>query len=149
MAGLLDSEGQKIVDAFRTDTRHIFAGSVLVTQPVFMGGGIVALNKLADLNEAFASNSADVRRQATIYSTDQTYWQVVSLKHKKRLAESYLELIKKFDHDVQLMIKEGVATRSEGLSVSVKVNEAEMTLQRVDDGSACRWMSRLRWPTRM
>ena len=134
MAGLLDSEGQKIVDAFRTDTRHIFAGSVLVTQPVFMGGGIVALNKLADLNEAFASNSADVRRQATIYSTDQTYWQVVSLKHKKRLAESYLELIKKFDHDVQLMIKEGVATRSEGLSVSVKVNEAEMTLQRVDDG---------------
>ena len=132
--GLLDSEGQKIVDAFRTDTRHIFAGSVLVTQPVFMGGSIVALNKLADLNEDFAANSADIRRQATIYSTDQAYWQVVSLKHKKRLAESYLELIKKFDHDVQRMIEEGVATRSEGLSVSVKVNEAEMSLQRVDDG---------------
>ena len=134
MAGLLDSEGQKIVDAFRTDTRHIFAGSVLVTQPVFMGGGIVALNKLADLNEDFAANSADIRRQAVIYSTDQAYWQVVSLKHKKRLAESYLELIKKFDSDVQHMIEEGVATRSEGLSVSVKVSEAEMTLQRVDDG---------------
>ena len=134
MVGLLDSEGQKIVDAFRTDTRHIFAGSVLVTQPVFMGGGIVALNKLADLNEDFAANSADIRRQAVIYSTDQAYWQVVSLKHKKRLAESYLELIKKFDSDVQHMIEEGVATRSEGLSVSVKVSEAEMTLQRVDDG---------------
>ena len=134
MAGLLDSEGQKIVDAFRTDTRHIFAGSVLVTQPVFMGGGIVALNKLADLNEEFAANSADIRRQSVIYSTDQAYWQVVSLKHKKRLAESYRELIKKFDSDVQHMIEEGVATRSEGLSVSVKVSEAEMTLQRVNDG---------------
>lgn len=134
MVGLLDSEGQKIVDAFRTDTRHIFAGSILVTQPIFMGGGIVALNKLADLNEDFAGNSADARRQAVLYATDQAYWQVVSLKHKKRLAESYLELIKKFDHDVQRMIEEGVATRSEGLSVSVKVNEAEMTLQRVDDG---------------
>ena len=134
MAGLLDTEGQKIVDAFRTDTRHIFAGSVLVTQPVFMGGSIVALNKLADLNESFASNSASIRRQSVIYSTDQAYWQVVSLKHKKRLAESYLELIKKFDSDVQRMIEEGVATRSEGLSVSVKVNEAEMTLQRVNDG---------------
>ena len=32
------------------------------------------------------------------------------------------------------MIAEGVATRSEGLSVSVKVNEAEMTLTRVNDG---------------
>ena len=134
MAGMLDTEGQKIVDAFRTDTRHIFAGSVLVTQPVFLGGSILALNKLADLNEDFAANSADIRRQSVIYSTDQAYWQVVSLKNKKRLAESYLELIKKFDSDVQRMIEEGVATRSEGLSVSVKVNEAEMTLQRVDDG---------------
>ena len=134
MTGMLDSEGQKIVDAFRTDTRHIFAGSILVTQPIFMGGGIVALNKLADLNEDFAANSADARRQTVLYTTDQAYWQVVSLKHKKRLAEAYLELIKKFDHDVQRMIEEGVATRSDGLSVSVKVNEAEMTLQRVDDG---------------
>ena len=32
------------------------------------------------------------------------------------------------------MIEEGVATRSEGLSVSVKVNEAEMTLTKVEDG---------------
>ena len=133
-AGMLDTEGQKIVDAFRTDTRNIFAGSILVTQPVFMGGGIVALNKLADLNEEFASNSASARRQAVVYATDQTYWQVVSLKHKQRLAESYLALIKKFDGDVQKMIAEGVATKSDGLSVSVKVNEAEMTLQRVNDG---------------
>lgn len=133
-AGLLNTEGQKIVDAFRTDTRNIFAGSVLVTQPVFMGGGIVALNKLADINEDFAANSAAARRQAVVYATDQAYWQVVSLKHKQRLAESYLSLIKKFDGDVQKMIVEGVATKSDGLSVSVKVNEAEMTLQRVNDG---------------
>ena len=133
-AGLMNAEGQKVVDAFRTDTRNIFAGTVMVTQPVFLGGSIVALNKLADLNEDLTANTADARRQAVLYSTDQAYWQVVSLKHKKRLAESYLELVRKFDHDVQKMIEEGVATRSEGLSVSVKVNEAEMTLQKVDDG---------------
>ena len=133
-AGLLDSEGQKIVDAFRTDTRNIFAGSILVTQPLFLGGSLIALNKLADLNEEMAENSTDARRQTVIYATDQAYWQVVSLKHKQRLAKSYLDLVKKLDRDVQKMIEEGVATRSEGLSVSVKVNEAEMTLQRVDDG---------------
>jgi len=133
-AGMLDTEGQKIVDAFRTDTRNIFAGSILVTQPVFMGGGIVALNKLADLNEEFASNSASARRQAVVYATDQAYWQVVSLKHKQRLAESFLTVVKKLDSDVQKMIVEGVATKGDGLSVSVKVNEAEMTLQRVNDG---------------
>ena len=81
-----------------------------------------------------AHNSANARSQFIIYTTDQAYWQVVSLKHKKALAESYLELLKKLDSDVQKMISEGVATRSEGLSVSVKVNEAEMTVQKVNDG---------------
>ena len=126
--------GQEIVDAFNTDTRNIFAGSIMVTQPIFMGGAIIAANKLADLNVELESNSADARQQAVLYATDQAYWQVVSLKHKKVLAESYLELIKKLDGDVQKMIDEGVATRSDGLSVSVKVNEAEMTLQKVNDG---------------
>ncbi len=134
MSGKMDAMGQGIVDAFHTDTRNIWAGSVMVTQPVFMGGAIVALNRLADINEEMATNSSDLRRQGVLYSTDQAYWQVVSLKHKKRLAEGYLELVKKFDHDVQRMIDEGVATRSDGLSVSVKVNEAEMALQKVDDG---------------
>ncbi len=133
-AGLLNTEGQKLVDALRTDTRNIFAGSILVTQPIFMGGAIVAMNKMADLNEEMQNNSAEARRQNVVYAIDQAYWQVVSLKHKKRLAESYLEVIKKLNSDVEKMIQEGVATRSDGLSVSVKVNEAEMTLQKVNDG---------------
>lgn len=130
----LNNKGQEIVDAFRTDTRNIWAGSILVTQPVFLGGAIVAMNKMADLTEKMAENSAETGRQTVLYSTDQIYWQVVSLKHKKRLAEGYLKLVKKLDSDVQKMIEEGVATRSEGLSVSVKVNEAEMAVQKVDDG---------------
>ena len=76
----------------------------------------------------------DARRQATLYKIDQAYWQVVSLHHKKKLAESYLELVQKFDSDVHKMIDEGVATRSDGLSVDVKVNEAEMALTKVNDG---------------
>jgi outer membrane protein TolC len=70
----------------------------------------------------------------TLYQIDQAYWQVVSLRHKQKLAQGYLDLVKKLDDDVQKMIREGVATRSDGLSVSVKVNEAEMMLMKVDDG---------------
>jgi outer membrane protein TolC len=130
----LNQKGQNIVDAFRTDTRNIFAGSIVVTQPVFMGGAIVALNKMANINTEMSKNTMEARRHATLYQIDQAYWQVVSLHHKKALAESYLELVKKFDSDVHKMIDEGVATRSDGLSVDVKVNEAEMTLTKVNDG---------------
>ena len=130
----LNQEGQKIVDAFRTDTRNIWAGSILLTQPIFMGGAITAVNRMADVNERMQRNSADAREQITLYQVEQAYWQVVSLKHKQRLAEAYLELVKKLDGDVQKMIEEGVATRSDGLTVNVKVNEAEMALTRVNDG---------------
>ena len=134
LASFLDLGGQNIVNAFRTDTRNLWAGAILLTQPVFMGGAIVAMNKLADAGEELAANSAEAKRQATLYHIDQAYWQVVSLRHKQKLAQGYLDLVKKLDGDVQKMIKEGVATRSDGLSVSVKVNEAEMAMLKVSDG---------------
>ena len=131
---MLNGLGQKIVEAFDTDTRNLFVGSVMLSQPLFMGGSIIAMNKMADISEKLAANSLDARRQATIYRLDQAYWQVVSLYHKQQLAQSYLDLVKKFDADVYKMIEEGVATKSDGLSVDVKVNEAEMTLTKVNDG---------------
>lgn len=131
---MLNAEGQKIVEALNTDTRNVWAGSILLTQPIFMGGSIIAMNKMADLAEDMAEHSREARRQATLYKIDQTYWQVVSLCHKKKLAESYLELVKKLNADVHKMIDEGVATKSDGLSVEVKVNEAEMAVTKVNDG---------------
>lgn len=130
----LNQEGQRIIDAFRTDTRNIWAGSILLTQPLFMGGAIIAANRIADINEQMMKHSTDAREQSTLYQTDQIYWQVVSLKHKQKLAQSYLDVVKKLDDDVHKMIEEGVATRSDGLTVDVKVNEAEMALMRVNDG---------------
>lgn len=132
----MDQAGAGIVNALRTDTHNMFAGAVMVTQPVFMGGAIVAANKMADINEEMAANSLEMKRQNTLYNIDQTYWQVVSLRHKQTLAESYVALVKKLKGDVQKMIDQGVATKGDGLSVSVRVNEAEMALTEVTDGLA-------------
>ncbi|MCQ2221382.1 MAG: TolC family protein, partial [Prevotella sp.] len=38
LAGAGNALGSEIRDAFRTDTRSIIAGSVMINQPVFMGG---------------------------------------------------------------------------------------------------------------
>jgi outer membrane protein TolC len=43
-------------------------------------------------------------------------------------------LVKKLKGDVQKMIDQGVATKGDGLSVGVRVNEAEMALTEVVDG---------------
>ena len=133
-AGALNNVGTGIVDGFRTDTRNMIAGSVTVTQPVFMGGALIAANKIADINEQMAANSLEMKRQNTLYHIDQAYWQVVSLRYKQTLAESYVALVRKLRDDVQKMIDQGVATKGDGLSVSVRVNEAEMALTQVTDG---------------
>ena len=134
LAANLNLLGDRLVDALDTDTRHLFAGTVMLVQPVYLGGSLIAMNKMADINEDMQRNSAEAVRQSTIYSTDRAYWLVVSLKHKQKLAEGYHDLLKKLNDDVHKMIDEGVATRSDGLSVDVKLNEAEMTLQKVNDG---------------
>ncbi len=133
-AGALNQKGREVVDAFDTNTHHTLAGGIMVTQPLFMGGAIVSMNRMASIGEQLAENSAEASRQKTLYEIDHVYWQVVSLRHKQKLAQGYLDLVKKLDNDVQKMIREGVATRSDGLSVSVKVNEADMMLTKVEDG---------------
>lgn len=134
MGEVLNHAGQKIVDAFETDTRNVFMASVMLKQPIFMGGGIIAANKMAKINEELTRNSTEAARQSTLYDIDQAYWTVVSLKHKQKLSHSYLDLVRKLDDDVAKMIREGVATRADGLRVNVKVNEAEMTVTQVDNG---------------
>lgn len=126
--------GEKIRDAFRTDTRNMFMGSVMLTQPIFMGGAIIAGNKMADISEHMAAQKTDLSEQNVLYDIDQAYWLVVSLTQKQKLADSYLTLVSKLDGDVQKMIKEGVATRADGLKVSVRVNEAEMQKTQAESG---------------
>lgn len=128
--------GQNIVDAFRTDTRQMYTLSVMLTQPIYMGGAIIAANRMADIGEQMAQNNIEASTQNTLHSIDQAYWTVVSVHHKKQLAESYLAVVKKLDDDVSKMIREGVATRADGLKVDVKVNEAEMSLTQAENGLA-------------
>ncbi len=130
----LNEAGSSIVDAFRTDTRNVYAGVITLTQPLYMGGKIRAYNKITKYAEELARQQHNSGMQEVILSTDQAYWQVISLVNKKKLAESYLKLLQKLDSDVEKMIAEGVATKADGLSVRVKVNEAEMTLTKVEDG---------------
>ncbi len=130
----LDQAGNSLVDALRTDTRNVYAGAITLTQPLYMGGKIRAYNKITKYAEELARQQHNGGMQEVIMSTDQAYWQGISLVNKKKLAEGYLKLLQQLDSDVEKMIAEGVATKADGLSVRVKVNEAEMTLTKVEDG---------------
>ena len=131
-----DQVGNAITDAFKTDTKNVWAGAAMVRQPVYMGGAIQAANKMADISKQMAANEVDLKTQSTLYDIDQAYWLVVSLRQKESLSRSYRELVGRLSDDVHKMIKQGVATKADGLRVDVKVNEADMQLTQVEDGLA-------------
>ncbi len=121
-------------EAMEFDIHNVFFGAVTLTQPIYMGGKIVALNKLADINEQAAIELQRNEQQNVIYAVDAAYWTVVSLKAKHELAKSFVNLLDTLDRNVKLMVEQGVATRSDLLSVDVKLNEANVDLLKVENG---------------
>lgn len=130
----LNAVGQGLVDALNTDTRNAGAIAVMLTQPIYMGGKIRAYNNIARLAEQAAADKYDLELQDVMVQVDETYWQIVALTSKRDLAESYLKLVSDLEKDVDAMIEAGVATKADGLSVKVKVNQANVALIQVNNG---------------
>lgn len=121
-------------EAMSYDTRNVFFGAFTLTQPIYLGGSIRALNEIARHTEGIARSAKEMARQDVILSVDEAYWQVVSLAEKKALAESFVNLVDSLRANVNAMLEEGVATRSDVLQVDVKYNEACIMLTKVDNG---------------
>lgn len=124
----------QISSAFELDVKNVWVGGVTLVQPLFTGGKIIAYNDIMKNAQSLAITQKDTKLQEVVADVDAAYWQIISLSYKKQLAESYRDLLQKMYSDISIMEQEGVATKAEVLSVSVKVNEADMTLTKVNNG---------------
>lgn len=121
-------------EAMEYDTRNVFFGAFTLTQPIYLGGSIRALNQIAKHGESIARSLKEAAEQDVLLNVDEAYWQVVSLAEKKALAQSFVNLVDSLRNNVIAMKEEGVATRSDVLNVEVKYNEACIMLTKVDNG---------------
>jgi len=120
--------------AMEFDIKNIFVGSVGFIQPVFMGGKIRELYHIAKYGENLAIAQHESKVTELLLEVDEAYWRVVSLGNKVKLARDYRDLVAQVDSNVNVMIEEGIATRSEALKVKVKLNEADITITKAEDG---------------
>ena len=134
MSQQLNAAGQGVVDALHTDTRNAGIMAVTLTQPIYMGGKIRAYNRMTQYAEQASGKMYDKTVEDVIVDVDEAYWNLVALHSKKRLAEGYKALVDKLESDVEQLVKEGMATKADLLSVKVKVNEAGVTLIQVNNG---------------
>lgn len=130
----LNAVGQKITDAFKMDMRNIYIGVISLTEPVFMGGRIIELYKTAKYAAEVSGLQYDKEKEDVLIKVDEAYWRVISVQNKQKLAQQYCDLLQKLSDDVTLMAQEGVATQSDVLNVNVKLNEAQMSLAKANNG---------------
>lgn len=121
-------------EAMEFDMQNIFVGAIGFSQPLFMGGKIKALYNIAQYGEHLATAQQENKTTDLLLEVDEDYWRVISIESKVKLAKEYRDLITKTDADVQNMVEEGVATKADALKVKVKLNEAEVSLTKAENG---------------
>ena len=130
----INAIGQDIDAALHPNLHNIWVGAVTVQQPVFVGGKIVYSNQMAVLAQQLSEAKYDMKEADVLLDVDQAYWQIISIANKKKLAESYVELLEEMERDVQTAVNAGVSTESDLLQVRVKANEARMMLTKATNG---------------
>ena len=134
--GSLNQIGQELSDDLTLDIQNVYVGMVTVEEPLYVGGKIRAYNKVAAYAKELAETQLSGEDQKVLVTVDEAYWQIVSVANKLRLTNQYVDLLRQMDRNVEIMKQEGVATTSDQLSVRVKLNEAEMSQIKAQNGLA-------------
>jgi len=134
--GTLNQLGQNLSNDLTLDIQNVYAGVLTVEEPIYVGGKIRAFNKVAAYAKTLAETQLSGEDQKVIVTVDEAYWQIVSVANKLHLTEQYVDLLRQMDRNVEIMKQEGVATASDQLSVKVKLNEAEMSKIKAQNGLA-------------
>lgn len=134
--GLLNQIGKDMSDDLTLDIQNVYVGMITIEEPLYVGGKIRAYNKVTAYAKELAETQLNGEDQKVLVTVDEAYWQIVSIANKLRLTEQYVGLLRQMDHNVEVMKNEGVATSSDQLSVRVKLNEAEMSQIKAQNGLA-------------
>ena len=127
-------EYKKLYEDSELDFEHVFVGEVGVTQPIFTGGRITQLYKIAKAGEEIAGIQQSEHNEELIVKTDEAYWRVVSVSAKYQLADRFCHMLQKVKDDLEAAVAEGTSTQSELLQISVKLNEAEISRMKAENG---------------
>ena len=107
-------------------------GSVSAIQPVFMGGQIINGNKLAKAGVEESEIKLEASEDQVELSTEQYYWQVVSLKEKLLTLNAIHQMLVELEKDVNNRVRVGAVNRNDLLQVQLRKGEVESSQLEVE-----------------
>lgn len=109
-------------------------GSVTALQPIFSGGQIMNGNKLAKVGEDVSRLQLQLSENDVEKTTEEYYWQLVSLQEKMKTIEAVEVLLADIAKDVNVAVKAGVAMRNDLLQVQLRQNDTESQKVKLQNG---------------
>ena len=107
--------------------------SVDAIQPIFAGGQIINNNKLAKVGVEVSKLQLQQSENEVALTTQQYYWNIVTLKEKLNTISSVQTMLSQLDKDVATFVKAGITTRNDLLQVQLRKNEIESQKTQVEN----------------
>lgn len=114
--------------------KNVFFGGIQLQQPLYMGGKITAAYNMARIGEQMATENIRLSENEVIVNTDEAYIQAVRAKELASVARSYQTLLLELQKNVDAAVKHGMKTHNDQLKVQVKLNEAQLSIQKAENG---------------
>lgn len=125
---------KQLYDAMTVDMKNVMVAQVGITQPIYTGGRLISLYRIAQSAERMSGIEATEKQLDLLVKVDEAYWRVISVEKKKQLADYYYDLLVKLEGDVSALVEEGMATQSDLLKVSAKRGDAAVKQLQASNG---------------
>ncbi len=113
-----------------------YQAGVTALQPVYMGGKIVAGNRLAKVGVEAAQLQTQITERDLLEQVEESYWLVVGLTEKQQTLQAVTALLDTIHRTVQSAVGAGLALQTDLLQVELRQSEIHRTQIQLDNGLA-------------
>ena len=121
--------------------RGVYSAGAMLEQPIYMGGKIRSAYRMATIGKEMAELNKQYTRAEVITEADEVYWQYVRLVELVTSAQKYKAVVNELVRNLTDAYETGMASRNDLLKAQVKLNEAELMLQKAENGKALAGMN--------
>lgn len=119
--------------SYEMKVKNMLMAGVILQQPLYMGGKINAAYHMSKIGREMAHENIRLSKTEVITKTDEAYTLAVKAKELKTVAEAYTKLLVELKKNVDSAVKHGLKNRNDLLKVQVKLNEAELSVQKAEN----------------
>ncbi|MGN0221641.1 MAG: TolC family protein [Prevotella sp.] len=114
------------------DMHRFFNTSLVLTQPLYMGGKVQAAYRMAKIGRQMAEQNRQLTAQEVLTEVDEAYSLLVKAHETAGVARAYRLLLAELERTVESAVRHGMRTRNDLLKVQVSLNRSQLDVTRAD-----------------